>query len=450
MSDTLLMLLEMIEEVLEEQSKHPKSNEVFAAIKAKFPNLPIEDISKSPARIVIDKTGGKRSEIMAHLGARPEGNKRQDKFGILPDGSKIELRHGGQRGVGNPSEKFEGNLIIALNGSTPSGFEPNKDYLADPTEQSKADSVIKSIGRSRIKGAKFIKVPDANEVTPLYQFFSTRKPKPTSKTDIGSNGSRISVKESGASLLSSEVAETCAIFAAILGYDPDKNPTGEIAKFITKIQTMLSKQNIAKRKTSQDKRQLFDEVLLEIYDFFYSETRLNNPNFKTNFIIEAMTGNKRFAPNSPQIAVELLKWDHAGKGEYYDSISGWATENTDLVAFDVRWRGSGRSGGVRLDRWVSSRLNTRNVFYRMYDKYGAMQTEGEVIDLGITEMDLAESLLDFIKATIVDVTSTSKGIEVGILINPEAADAPAPDNVVALPTSTGEPLRRVAEQSEET
>ena len=43
MSDSLLMLLEMIEEVLEEQSKHSEADEIVATIKANFPDLEIID-----------------------------------------------------------------------------------------------------------------------------------------------------------------------------------------------------------------------------------------------------------------------------------------------------------------------------------------------------------------------------------------------------------------------
>jgi hypothetical protein len=431
------MLLEMIEEVLEEQSRHPEADEIIAKIKANFPELEVIDRSNSK-RVIIGNTGRNRSQIMKLLGATADpAKKRPDKFGILPSGTKIELSVGAGGGVSNPSEKFEGNLIIALNhGNKPSGFIPNKDYLEDPTEQSKAESVINSIGKDNIVGQNFYKVPNG-KVTSLYKYFNP-KARGTSKADIaaedGGSPTRISVKKENASLLSSEVSETCAILAAISGFNPDGTPENSITQLISSLQESLSAENL-EDKTSREKRQIFDNAIVQIYKHFYAES--NDNKFKINFIIEAMTGMKRFVGDE-QKAIQLLKWDDNGKGAYYPSIVKWSKNNANLVTFDVRWRGEKRSAGARLDPWVTSRLSRTNVFRRLYEDHVLSQTihefvepeqynydiqtliappqvprEPTTINTPIAE-DLATSLLDFIKATVVEVLPTGEGIVVGI------------------------------------
>ena len=169
MSDTLLMLLEMIEEVLGEQNL----NEAF--------NVPIfnaEDIEN-----IEDET--RKEEIMQlfdilvqkgilnPLAYEPETKKV--KIRNVPDKDQKKLRdelrekeiRGFTFGQGTPggagkkisreSEKFEGNLIITLNGSKPESFT-YKDYVETQEHQDRANRVIASIGRDNIEGGEFYKV----------------------------------------------------------------------------------------------------------------------------------------------------------------------------------------------------------------------------------------------------------------------------------------------------
>ena len=61
MSDNLLMLLEMIEKVLEEQSKHSEADEIIAIIKANFPaRIAFQVATKIDSRTILDQGGAEQ------------------------------------------------------------------------------------------------------------------------------------------------------------------------------------------------------------------------------------------------------------------------------------------------------------------------------------------------------------------------------------------------------
>jgi hypothetical protein len=364
MSDSLLMLLEMIEDVLEEQN----INEAF--------NVPIfnaEDIEniedetrKEEVLRVFDFLVGKG--VLNPLAYEPETKKI--KIRNIPKKYQKQIRdelrdlgitrfsfgqgstnRGGKK-ISRESEKFEGNLIISLNGSKPEGFT-YKDYVETEEHQERANRVITSIGRDNIEGDDFYKVENG-VVSSVYRKYGVSNP--TSKTDIASStdsSTRISVKKENASLLSAENNETRAIFYAISNKEP------EVERFLDIIEQKLSKQLWNSLNTKQ-RRELGDEVI-EMIERFIGESLSGDSVFKEKYLFEAMSGKHRFEGDM-QKANKLLIWDLGGNGSYY-KLSDWCIENSQKIKFDIRWRGKGRSGGGRLNEF----RDTRGEFSRIIE-----------------------------------------------------------------------------------
>lgn len=364
MSDTLLTLLEMIEEVLEEKNL----NEAF--------NVPI--FSPEDAENIKDESRKEeiiqlfdflvQKGVLNPLAYEPETKKV--KIRNIPKKYQKQLRdelrkigiRGFTFGQGTPgqegkkisreSERFEGNLIIALNGSKPENFKSG-DYVDTKEHQDRANRVIDSIGRDNIEGDDFYKVENG-VVSDIYSKYNVSNP--TSKTDIASRtipDTRISVKKENASLLSAENNETRAIFYAI----SDKEP--EVEEFLNMLEQKLSKKVWNSLDTKQ-RRELGDEVVA-IIENFIGESLSGNSAFKQKYLFEAMSGQHRFE-GEMQKANKLLIWDVGGNGSYFE-LSDWCVENSQKMKFDVRWRGSGRSGGARIDEF----RDTRREFSRIIE-----------------------------------------------------------------------------------
>ena len=356
MSDSLLMLLEMIEEVLEEQNL----NEAF--------NVPIfnaEDIEniedearKEEVSRLFDFLAAKG--VMNPLAYEPETKKIKIRnipkkyqkqisdelkdIGItrFSFGQGSTNRDG--KKISRESERFEGNLIIALNGSKPEDFT-TKDYIDSQEHQHRANKVISSIGRNNIAGDNFYKVENG-VVSEIYNKYGVSNP--TSKTDIASAtvaGTRISVKKENASLLSAENNETRAIFYAISNREP------EVEKFLDLLEQKLSK-DVWNSLDTKQRRELGNETI-NFIEQFIGESLSGNSEFKQEYLFEAMSGRHRFE-GEMQKASKLLIWDLAGGGKY-EELFDWCVENSQNIKFDVRWRGRGRSGGMRIDEFRDTR-----------------------------------------------------------------------------------------------
>lgn len=352
MSDTLLTLLEMIEEVLEQ----PTLNEAFNVPIFKTDDAEkIEDESRKEEVLQLFDFLAQKG-VLNPLAYEPET--KRVKIRNVPKKYQKELRDelkklgitGFTFGQGTPgqsgqkiareSERFEGNLIIALNGSKPEDFTA-KDYVDTQEHQQRANKVISSIGRDNIAGDNFYKVENG-VVSEIYSKYGVSNP--TSKTDIASAtvaDTRISVKKENASLLSAENNETRAIFYAISNREP------EVENFLDLLGQKLSKDLWNSLDTKQ-RRELGNETISLIEEFI-SESLSGNSEFKQEYLFEAMSGRHRFE-GQMQKANKLLIWDLAGGGKYQE-LFDWCAENSQNIRFDVRWRGKGRSGGMRIDEF---------------------------------------------------------------------------------------------------
>ena len=245
---------------------------------------------------------------------------------------------------GNVSEMFEGNIIIALGGGTiPDGLKHiNKTQF--PDYQKAADTLVQNLSNKGLVMGSYFKPVDGT-LTKLYSGFGVKNKTP--KTDIANIDKtyRISVKKDGASFLSAEGPETISLIAIAVGFDKNKelkiNGVGPYGELFENLKDMLSKDKW--NAPDVNRRDLGNQVLSAIY--FAVRERFEN--LLEDIAVEAMTGNNRFEDELSR-ANKLLTWNLDGNGKYTD-LEGWVRKNAKGFKFDIRWRGSKRSGGWRID-----------------------------------------------------------------------------------------------------
>jgi hypothetical protein len=245
---------------------------------------------------------------------------------------------------GNVSEKFEGNIIIALGGgSVPEGLKHiSRTDFSDYQEA--ADKLVKNLSKEGLVMGSYFKPVDGT-LTKLYSGFGVKNSTP--KTDIANAAKtdRISVKKDGASFLSAEGPETISLIAIAVGFDKNKelkiNGVGPYGELFENLKDMLSKDKW--NAPDVNRRDLGNQVLSAIY--FAVRERFEN--LLEDIAVEAMTGNNRFEDELSR-ANKLLTWNLDGNGKYTD-LEGWVRKNAKGFKFDIRWRGKKRSGGWRID-----------------------------------------------------------------------------------------------------
>ncbi len=278
---------------------------------------------------------------------------------------------GGKKGPGgNVSEKFEGNIIIALGGgSIPKGLS-HIDKVKYPAFQNAADELVKNV--DDLKPGVYFK-PGNGIVTELYKQFGSSNPTP--KTDIANQEEtdRISVKKEGASFLSAEQGETRALIAAALGlkdYDTLRNDS-EMNTFFVDLAEDLSK--VKWNDPDVDRRKLGDDALVKIYNKVLELMTI--PEFQRKLATEAMTGEHRFTDKLSK-ANKLLVWKGTSGNGYYTDLKNWVGANADQFKYDIRWRGEGRSAGGRIDSVKKGSKAALNLQNRINDRLGI--SEGEI------------------------------------------------------------------------
>tara|TARA_R110002126_G_scaffold94428_1_gene222912 strand:- start:39 stop:1427 length:1389 start_codon:yes stop_codon:yes gene_type:complete len=368
MSDNLLMLLEMIEEVLEEQKK-PKydeelkiklANDYLDLIRSKGEPYDKAELKRgfsnpNSAFIQITNVGSdqQRENLTNDLGLEPYQYKKQLVYprssakkksgGKIPNQPFIiKFSQGSSRGARKLSERFEENLIYSLNSGQESAS--TKDRVKEEEHQgiqSIADQVANASGLEKDQG--WFKPLD-HEPSDKYKILAngkTRKPKGTPKTDISDEKQvyRISVKQDSAQLLSGQAEEVMSITSVVA---EQLNYT-EVFKrlLILKVEAMGDKVAIdaLEPKGRGDLGRQIAEVLFK------------EDEFKEKFLLEAMTGNNRFTDSLP-IANSLLIWDLAGRAHFEPEIEIWVSNNYSNVKYGVRSRGQGRGLAARLEPYV--------------------------------------------------------------------------------------------------
>ena len=354
MSDNLLMLLEMIEEVLEERPKNPIlkiANQYVKLVRAQgdaYKNAKLEAIPTPNSRVIrITNAGSRqqRDELTRALKLQPDlkGNyyEKDGKRvgGQIPKEPTLAIRffQGATKGVVNLSQRFEDNLIKTLNGDA----AQQTDHVSEKEFSGIQEIAEKVIINSKLTGASPWRKPGNGSVSLAYKLLDGTRARvnATPKTDIADTKiRRVSVKKDGAQLLSGQAREVQAItevVAKAVGLDKELKK-----QLISEVVKMGSKKEID-ALTPAHRRALGKEIAGRLFQ---------DNNFKKQFLLEAMTGNKRFVPEGAEaIANSLLIWNLSGNGYFNDNMGQWVEQNYQKVKYDVRSRGEGRGLAVRLE-----------------------------------------------------------------------------------------------------
>ena len=362
MSDTLLMLLEMIEEALEEQSPKVQvagSQQVFDLIKTNFPDLQNLENDSNRNRIKIKNTGdqAKRASIMKMLKVEyPELQVKDYRIATLKNGTIIELIKGATSATDYPpskkSELFEGNLVAVLNGNS-MGLEDRVNWMDKDYYKNVAMEVIEKTGlptkpASEEKGPwKKLETVTA-DVTELYLYFN-KKASSVPKTDITNGSLKVSVKKKGGTILSAEVGESRALVAVAYGFTSpnrlDEEKGSALINHLDVLARAMSKENWNDPNLDAAGRRDLGDAALTL--LFRNSPSLKAPTMKIKILKEAITGDNRFK-SEPARANTILVWDYEGNGSVTE-IQDWADQNNGKLKLDIRWRGKDRSAGFRID-----------------------------------------------------------------------------------------------------
>ncbi len=349
MSDSLLMLLEMIEEALNERRKDnviKLANKYVKMIKNAGDEYKDAKLAKVPTprstTISITNAGSRqqRDTLSKKLKIGKPYIMKDGKIvgGRIPNTTlTIKFLQGSSKGITRLSERFEGNLIKVLNNNSEQEIEHVSEKEFSGIQQI-AEKVINDPRSEAItKGSPPWKKPGNGKITEDYAVLDGTRARvnPTPKTDIADSSAdfRVSVKKDGAQLLSGQAREVQAITEVVskkLGYDT------EIKKKLIKM--MAEKEKIDAMSASERGdlgRQIADELF-------------NNEDFKKQFLLEAMTGNHRFKTEESK-ANSLLVWDLNGNGYFNPAIGSWVEQNYSQVKYGIRSRGTGRGLAARLD-----------------------------------------------------------------------------------------------------
>lgn len=353
----------MIEEVLEEQSKidlKSWAKQYVNKVRAMGPDYKDAELKKEPTQrssvIVITNVGDRfrRDKLVNALKLQePFEYKQQSKTAgsIKIKGHdkpvKIRFMKGSGKGIENFSERFEGNIINALNPKdapqlTGKKIVSNAEY---PGIQNVAAAVVAGSDIPSTGQAGWFKPPNGT-IAEAYKFVIEngnrveRSPaaNPTPKTDIASKNNKeikISVKQDGAQLLSGQSKEVQCIIGVVskeLGLDEKYK-----AALIEAAEQMGMKKLID--SLSAEGRGDLGRKLANII--------FEDDQFKRLFLLEAMTGNNRFDEDVSK-ANKLLVWDENSNSKYTD-LESWVNENYGDVKYGIRSRGSGRGLGARLE-----------------------------------------------------------------------------------------------------
>ena len=363
MSDSLLTILEMIEEVLEESPSNEQleavKNEIVKITKASSPNLKLDPKSSKTVNLV--NTGSRKERITLIKDIVNNFDQSllknftlKEYFGTKSDGSadyrvqifsnltnKLVFNFVFQKTPGSSfnATKFEISLVNAINKNQPN-YKPQPGSVA--AYQPLADDVIANMtGPTEVLNQKFMKLGSAGiELTDFYKDIGASKREP--KTDIISQDGkvRISVKKSTAQFISSEGPETEAVVMSVL-----KSKNSPAAKKLSElIRTYFSyTHEIASSKGKPKKER---EAINRKREFFVKRFKhFLGSTFKRMLVREAMVGDNKFVSEQAKPNYVLV-WSEDGTGKIFE-IEKFITAYLPKIKFGVRGRGGTRGLSLR-------------------------------------------------------------------------------------------------------
>mgnify|MGYP003148824542 CR=1 FL=1 len=374
MSDTLLMLLEMIEEVLEEQSKIPPvlQNEVneerldFVKYdekkKAHIFKLPEGNPNRQEAalrinkRLVKDYPDAPKKEYLS-------SGKSKDVIGLtIYNGRKIAFRYAIKSGAQvNVSEVMESVIAVATGGIVEGTEEFNKAFPEGPKRKiydaniSKIQGSVNDTGNA-LPGGGLTKQGDGI-LSKTYESFGVKSKVP--KTDLIDKMKkfRYSVKRSGGSqFISAQGPESAAIWNAAALKTIGKENVDTIVKdrikdavkqTIVDVFTYEEWAQLIDSKDRNKKAEIYQALKENIFKIVVAKLGLKSELFRINFIREGLTGEEKFVEGSPAVANYTLTWNNEGEPFSVKTIDKFMEEGEFRLR--VSDRGGTRGGSIRGD-----------------------------------------------------------------------------------------------------
>jgi hypothetical protein len=378
MSDNLLMLLEMIEEVLEEQNNQQQIAKAADSIvikaasrfglslpedKTKFPyiyKLPEGEYDRQTPAMQINEIlrrspalkGVKNKEFLS-------SGRNKDIIGLtLYDGRRVAYRYA-IKGSGtriNFSEVMESVIAEATGGDVGNSFDND---AKKKVRQDFIGTIQKSVGETTGLLGLSLKKLDKGQLSDSYKSFGVKSKTP--KTDLidPSSEQRYSVKSGvGAQFVSAQGPESAAIWnAAALATIDSENIEEAVKKSVEIVVTdeIINKFNYEQwsktieGKDQKQRKEVYDKIKQSLFVTILDKLGIkNNKDFMNNFIFEAMSGKQKFVEGDPAIANMILTWNTDGKPFKV------AILDIDYVKgnnFNVRVsdRGGTRGGSIRGD-----------------------------------------------------------------------------------------------------
>lgn len=313
-------------------------------------------------------------------------------------------------------EAFEGNLVLALNGII-SLKDPRikKDYpkLKFNNFQEAQDVALAVVKNSGIPSGEWQKLATIKKnLTDLYRHFGVIQGVP--KTDITDGSNRTSVKKEGGTILSAESGESRALLSVALGFTSLEKLQADslLGKEIDSLAEDLSKKRW-NSMTPKQRRHEGNVVLQKLLSFV--ETVEESAELKYNILFEAVTGNNRFI-TEPAKANKMLVWFKDGRGSF-SNIEAWTAANNDKLRLDVRWRGTGRSGGFRIDKLSApfkkkmQQILGDMSFYQNEElsvRQGSPSQSYKPVDTGIGNLDVQYGMIDLLQKIVLQEIGLSK------------------------------------------
>jgi hypothetical protein len=408
MSDSLLMLLEMIEEVLEEQKVSPQS--ILDNIKATLRNKSIDfeepvSTSKNGNQFKIHLTNtfdreavvGSLSDEMEKIVLKLDKEHRLEPYfssgrligqTIRQDKRAIFFRYQLKpKGGINESEEME--KIIA-NATRP------KDAILDDIKPGFDDSGQKlNAMRSSIDGLglpPLKKQENANGPSSIYVKFGATSKVP--KTDLidKTEQNKFSVKkDGGAQFVSAQGPESAALWHIALDEAKGGIDEASINAALQEIPDLIKKQfsydnfKVLKESdlTSKLKAEIYSEFGETLFEKIIEGLNLDATAFKKAFVEEGMTGNIKFGEKSPSSANKVLTWPQdLNEKVTTDTIDKYIDNNIDNMRLRVSDRGGERGGAIRGDI-LKKRTLEENIIIEIVDE---------------KQRDIIRSVREFIKS----------------------------------------------------
>jgi len=378
MSDNLLMLLEMIEEVLEEQDNQQQiekeANSIVAIAAPRFgleipkdktkstyiyklpegeydrqtPAMQINEILRSSQKL----KDVKYKELLS-------SGRNKDVIGLtFYDGRKIAYKYA-IKGSGkriNFSEVMESVIAEATGGDVGNSF--NND-AKKKVRQDFIGTIQKSVGETTGLSGLSLKKLDKGQLSDSYKSFGVKSKTP--KTDLidPSKEQRYSVKSGvGAQFVSAQGPESAAIWnAAALATIGGENIEEAVKKSVEEVVTdkIINKFNYEqwsktiKGKDQKERKEVYDKIKQSLFVTILDRLGIkNNKDFMNNFIFEAMSGKQKFVEGDPAIANMILTWNTDGKPFKVAILNKEYVEGNNFKV-RVSDRGGTRGGSIRGD-----------------------------------------------------------------------------------------------------